>query len=391
MQYAFDQLVDKRGSGNMKYLRTPRTVKDAKAITYSGAEMDFPTAPAVISALRSRAESGLYGYTLPDEAYISALINWMSRQRDWQVKEEWIVPTYGTLHAINLAIRAFTRVGDGVIIQPPVYMQYSGSIHYNNRKQVDNPLQFIDGQYHMDFADLEKVMSNPSNKLMILCNPHNPIGKVWGEETLSHVAQLAHRHGVQVISDEIFGEIVFNGNRTIPFNEIEHGGDAIVCTSMGKTFNFTGFSHANLIIPSGEVREKMTVQRDREHYGSLNPFMRDALIAAYTGGAEWFDEMLQYVYKNYQVLKTFFAQRMPMVTPCRMEGTFLTWIDWSGLNLDDDELNRFLVEEAYLLTDRGTHYGAGGENFTRMNMATPLEQMKTSLDLLDYAARRRGF
>jgi len=383
MKYNFDQLAVRESFGNMKHIGTPATVMERDGITFCGAEMDFPTAPVVIEALIKRAQNGLYGYTLADQKYTDSIISWMRRRRNWEIQKEWIVPTNGTLHAIGSCIKAFSNEQDGVIIQPPVYMLYERVITTNNRIMVVNQLRYEQGIYSIDFEQLEELMSVPSNKIMIICNPHNPVSKVWDDADLSRIVQLAIKYDVILISDEIFAEIVFKGHQTTPLLNIEHANEiSVVLTSIGKSFNFTGFSHANAIISSGRIREKFLAQRRIDHYGSMNPFIREAIIAAYEDGDAWFDEMLQYVSKNIEYVEQFFHNHFPEVTVSPIEGTYLAWIDWNNLSLNDDQLERFLLEEAALDLDQGWHFGIGGSGFTRINLATPREQLVNALERL---------
>jgi cystathionine beta-lyase len=354
--------------------------------------MDFKTAPVIMDALARKAQNGLYGYTLCDETYLSAVVTWMRRQRDWPVEPEWVVPTYGTLQALTVALRAFTSAGEGVILQSPVYMLYREAIELNGRVVVKNPLVYQNGRYAIDFDQLEQCMAERSTRLMVLCNPHNPISKVWGREDLERLSALAAQYGVLVFSDEIFAELTFPGHTTIPYSTLAGARDhCIVSTSLGKTFNFTGFSHANMIIPNARIRQDFKRQRDIDHYGSIDPFVYAALCAAYQDGAEWVEAMLQYVYENIRLIQVFFHEHMPQVCLAEPEGTFVVWIDWRALGLDEDDLSDFLLNEAFLDLDPGNKYGSEGTGFSRMNVATPRAEIEKSLVRLLAAAQKRGF
>jgi cystathionine beta-lyase len=392
MGFDFETLADRRGTGNMKLLRTAAPVSEAGAISYAGAEMDFRTAPAVVDALERRARTGLYGFTIADRDYLDAVVGWMRERRGWKVAPEWIVPTSGTLQAISAAIRAFSRKGDGIIVQPPVYMMYNPAIEGNRRAILRNPLRYDRGRYSMDFDDLERCMAGRRVRLMILCNPHNPIGRVWEPESLARVAELAERHGVLVVSDEIFGEVTFPGHPAICYGSLERSrANSVVCTSLGKTFNFTGSSHANVIIPDRAIRDAFRAQRDIDHYGSMDPFIYAAVIAAYRHGGAWVDAMIRYVEENIALVRSSFSRHLPEVTIAEPEGTFLIWIDWRALGLAEEELERFLLHEARLELDRGSLYGKEGAGFTRMNVASPRDGIERSLGRLLCAARARGF
>lgn len=392
MKYDFDTLVNRQNSGNMKYRDTPEEVLQAGGISYSGAEMDFKTAPVIMEALAAKARNGLYGYTITDDEYINAMMHWMKTRRDFEIQREWIVPTYGTLQAMAAAIRAFSSEGEGVVIQPPVYLLYRKVIEHNHRQVVESPLLYEGGEYRMDFTSLEQVFARRDTKLMVLCNPHNPIGKVWPRDVLTRVAELAARYDVLVIIDEIFAEVVFNGHYTVPYLQIPGAeGHAIVTTSLGKVFNFTGFSHANVLIASESLRASFLRQREIDHYGSINPFMREALIAGYRHGGEWVDEMLGYVQENIRLVCDFFQKYLPQITIPETQGTFLIWMDWNALGLSEEELHAFLRKEAALDLDCGSWFGTGGYGFTRMNLATPRKPLEQALERLKAASEQRGY
>ncbi|HDP78918.1 MAG TPA: aminotransferase class I/II-fold pyridoxal phosphate-dependent enzyme [Mesotoga infera] len=393
MDYDFDTLVNRENQGNMKCILTPDVVRKMNMISYAGAEMDFKTAPAIIDALVKRARNGLLGFTLADEKYLSSVQWWMKNMRDWEIERDWIVPTYGTIHSVATAIRAFTKEGDGVIVQPPVYNRYEQAVRRINREIVSNPLIYKDGKYSMDFDDLERCMKVGKNRLFVLCNPHNPIAKVWSLSDLERLSSLAQRYNVLVFSDEIFGEITFNGNAAIPYSTVAgRESKSIVATSLGKVFNLTGVNNANIIIPDPYTRRKFRIQRDADHYGSIDPLVHAAVCAGYgPDGADWVKEMRKYVWENVSIIKDFFYRNMPAVTMTEVEGSFVIWIDWRRLKLDDDELYSFLLNEAYLDLDRGVNYGKGGKGFTRMNIAAPRGKIEESLGFLFDAAARRGY
>jgi cystathionine beta-lyase len=334
MDYDFDTLVNRENQGNMKCMLTPDVVRKMNLISYAGAEMDFKTAPEIIDALVRRAKNGLLGFTLADGKYLSGVQWWMKNMRNWEIERDWIVPTYGTIHSVATAIRAFTKEGDGVIVQPPVYNRYKQAVRRTDREIVSNPLIYKDGKYTMDFDDLERCMKVEKNRLFVLCNPHNPIAKVWRRPDLEKISSLAQRYNVLVFSDEIFGEITFNGNSAIPYSTV--AGDeshSIVATSLGKVFNLTGVNNANIIIPDPSIRKRFTIQRDANHYGSIDPMVHAAVCAGYgPDGADWVREMREYVWKNVSIMKDFFTRNIPAVTMTEVEGSFVIWIDWRSLN-----------------------------------------------------------
>jgi len=382
MKFDFDTLVDRSNIGNMKYLTTLDIINRKGTISYAGAEMDFKTAPVIIDAIIRRAKNGLLGFTLADKNYLNSIKWWMETQRNWEVDYKWIVPTYGTIHSVATAIRAFTNEGNGIIVQSPIYNRYDQAAKRTKRKTVFNPLIYKDGKYHMDFDNLEKCMKCENNKLMIICNPHNPIGRVWDRKDLANVAYFAKKYNVIVFSDEIFAEVVFDGHITTPYSTVEHAkNNCIVATSLGKTFNLTGVNNANIIILNDKIREAFIIQRDSDHYGSIDPIAYASICAAYSEvGADWVSEMKKYVWENIILIQNFFKENIPKVNIVNTEGTFMIWIDWNNLELSEEELYSFLINEAYLELDRGSHYGDDGVGFSRMNVASPRKEIVKSLD-----------
>ncbi len=356
----------------------------------AGAQLHLKTAPSVIRALRGLVESGLYGWTSSDEPkYIAALTNWMAQVRNWTVQPEWIVPSYGTLQAMCAAIRAFTDPGDGIIVQQPVYLLYARAIANCGRRLADSPLICRDGWYEMDFASLEAQMSKPENKLMLLCNPHNPTMDVWERSDLERVAALAKRHHVLVVADEIFAEHVLEPGLMTPYGSLSDALDnCIICTSLGKAFNFTGTSHGNIIIPNEEIRTVYRTQRDADHYGSLSPFMRAALLGAYTEeGKAWIDALLDFIRENERVVRDFFDQCFPDVKVFRHRAGSLLWVDFRSLGLSEPELEQMFCS-AGVEPDLGSKYGAAGTGFLRLQIGMPRTELTGALERLQAAGSR---
>ena len=358
----------------------------------AGAQLHVKTAPCIIDGLTRLSQAGLYGWTSSDDPqYLDAVVRWMDRIRGWQIQKEWIVPTYGTLQGMCAAIRAFTEPGDGVIVQQPVYLLYARAIGNCGRRLVDNPLVLKGDHYEMDFDDLEAKMAAPENKLMLLCNPHNPTMDVWERADLERVAALAKRHHVLVVVDEIFAEHVWEPGLMTPYGALpEAFGHCIICTSLGKAFNFTGTSHANLIIPDDAIRAAYRVQRDADHYGSLSPFMRAALLSAYTPeGKAWIDALMDFTRGNEALVRDCFARCMPAVKVLRHRAGTLLWADFRGLGLTEPELERFFLS-AGVEPDLGSKYGAAGTGFLRLQIGMPRSELRGALERLEAAARRQG-
>lgn len=378
----YDSTVCRSGTGNMKG-EIAHKLPDG-GILLLGAEMDYPTAPCIRKALAAFAENGIYGYTISTDMYTSAIVNWISCMRGASACPEWIVPTMGTVFAFSTAVRAFTEVGDGVIVQSPSYYRLNRAAERNGRQLVTSPLREDRGIYRLDLADLEKKMSCPHNTLMVLSNPHNPTGRVFTEEELGHIAELAQRHNVIVFCDEIFAETTQPGYTFRPYACLFQRG--ITSFSLGKAFNFTGVSQANLLIPDEGLRQRYLQQREQDHYGSIDPFFYTALLAAYSEeGAAWIRDMNAHTAHNHALIRQAIETYMPRLFLSPLEGTFVAWLDCRALGLDDEELQRFFEEEARIFADPGIEYGSSG--FYRWNLATPsltirraLEQLKTAYD-----------
>jgi len=387
MKYDFEILVNRESIGNMKYIVSSQIIKEKGLISYAGAEMDFKTAPIIIEALKKRCDNGLFGFTLADEQYIQSIIWWMETQRNWKVDKESIVPTYGTIHSVATAIRAFTEPGDSIIVETPGYSRYEQAATRTGRKTVYCPLIYKDNYYTIDYEYLEKCMAEPRSKLMVLCNPHNPTGRVWKYEELKEIASLAKKHNVLVFSDEIFAEIVFDDNVTIPFNTIPEARDnSIVSTAIGKAFNMTGINNANMIIANPQIRNRFIQQRNADHFGSIDPMTHAALCAAYSvEGRNWLKEVIKYLKNNVEYIMDYFAENIPGVNIIEPEGTFMLWIDWNNADLDVKDIDSFLLNKAYLEMDSGINYGEKGLGFTRMNIAVPKNEIIKSMNLLKNA------
>lgn len=385
MEFDFETLVDRRNIGNMKYSISSEPGTPGNAVVLSGAEMDYATAPVIREALSEFAMRGIYGYTLPDEAYRSAICTWMERVRSFRVEMAEIVPTLGTIFALDTAVRAFTQPGDGVIVQHPSYYRYDVGIECNDRRAVSNPMKESGGVYSLDFTDLEAKMSDGRNKLLVLCNPHNPTGKVFVREDMERIAALARKHDVIVFSDEIFAEMTYEGRRVEPYAIIdpERG---ITSTSLGKLFNFTGVNHANLIIKSEDLRKRYLTQRTADHFGSIDPFFYCAVRAGYSEeGWAWSRAMAEHTWGNYCIMRDYLAEKLPDISLSPLEGGFVVWMDLRALGMDDGALERFLRDEVNVIADPGIEYGPEGCGFLRLNIATSREQIYTFLDNLNNA------
>ena len=391
MNYDFDKLVNRENIGNLKDTLTPNYIKEKGIISLAGAEFDFKTAPSVIESVVKRAQNGLFGFTLADNQYLESIKWWMKKARNWDIETDWIVPTLGTIYSVATAIRLTTKENEGIIVQSPVYYRYEQAATRLNRKTVHNKLKLIDGKYEMDFEDLERCMADENNKLMILCNPHNPIGRVWKEKDLEEIARLSNKYNVVVFSDEIFAEVTFKDNFTKPYISVK-GADklGIVSTSLGKTFGFTGVNNANLIIKNEELREAYTKQKYMDHYGSIDPLVHAAVLGAYCEeGYSWMKQMRNHIESNVDYLQTFFKENLYPNKLYEMEGSYVAWIEWKGIDLKGDELDQFLKKKAFLDLEPGNEYGESLESFSRINLATTHEQIKLAMKNLNNTIKNK--
>jgi cystathionine beta-lyase len=377
MHYDFDKPVDRRGTGDMKGSFAPRTECGRTPLVLAGAEMDFPTAPVIVQALSAFACRGLYGFTLADDAYLGAIVHWMSNVRRMHVSEKDIVPTLGTIFALSTAIRAFSRPGEGIIALHPSYYRQDRAVVRNGRHVVSVPMRCGAGRYSVDFSMLAEAMARPENRILILCNPHNPTGRVFSREELKSIASLARETGTLVFSDEIFAEHTLPGVEMISMAEMLPE-RSLTCTSLGKAFNFTGVNHANVIIRDERLRSDYMVQRNIDHFGSIDPFFYQAVIAAYTpAGREWIDAVRVHAAENAVLLK----KLLPELSMSPAEGCYIAWLDVSGAGMDGDAFADAMEKEQAVLVDRGSEYGPGGENHIRVNLATPQANIR------EFAAR----
>lgn len=381
MRYDFETLADRTGIGNMKGAMTDQL---PGILNLSGAEMDYATAPVIQKALADFSLRGLYGFTLPDTPYLEAICTWIREIRGTTITPNMIVPTLGTVFGLCTAVRAFTAPGDGVIIQHPSYYRFDRAIERNGRTVISNLLLEQDGIYTLDMRDLEAKMSVPGNRLLVLCNPHNPTGKVFGVDDLKKIATLAARYDVVVFSDEIFAETAAAGHPVTPYIAVDpaHG---ITSTSLGKAFNFTGVNQANLLIPNEDLRQKYLRQRDIDHFGSVDPFFYTALRAAYSPeGAEWVRKMNRHTQANHRrICDTFWEKGLPLsLSP--LEGAFVAWMDCRRLGLEDEAMMRLFLDSG-VIVDSGAEYGPGGNGFVRINIATPESRISAFLTAMERA------
>jgi len=377
MNYNFDEIVTRRGSNSYKW----DTAKDDNVLPMWVADMDFRTAPAIIDALEKRIQHGVFGYTKVPQAYFDAVTSWFGNRHNFILQKEWILFTSGVVPALSAVIKALAEPGDQVIVQTPVYNCFFSSIRNNQCEMVANELIYQNGIYSIDFEDLEKKAADPKAKLMLLCSPHNPAGRVWTREELQQIGDICLRNNVIVVSDEIHCDLVYSGHTHIPFASIsnEFLQHSVTCTAPSKTFNLAGIQVANIIAADEDIHRKIDKALNINEVCEINVFAVEALIAAYTKGEEWLEELKLYLYDNYTILCDFFHEHMPNLPILPLEATYLVWVDCTAIKQTSEEITRALLEQEKLWVNEGTMYGAAGESFIRINIATSRENLMKGL------------
>ena len=385
MKYNFDEIIPRRGTNSYKW----DSAGDADVLPMWVADMDFRTAPPVVEALRKRVEHGIFGYVRVPDAYYAAVTNWFARRHDWQIEKEWIIYTTGVVPALSAVIKALTAPGDKLMVQTPVYNCFFSSIRNNGCGMIANPLIYRNGTYQIDFADLEQKAADPSVKVLLLCNPHNPAGRVWTKQELTRIGDICIRNNVWVVADEIHCELVFPGHTYIPFASIsqEFLMHSVTCTSPSKAFNLAGLQIANIISADTDIRTKIDKAININEVCDVNPFGVEALMAAYNDGEEWLEELKQYLFANYNYLRVYFEEYLPEFPVATLEGTYLVWADCSVLNQSSDETVKTLLEKEKLWVNEGSLYGEAGEGFIRINIACPRQQLIEGLNRLRRALK----
>lgn len=380
MEYDFSRPTERRGTDSYKWDSAP----EADIIPLWVADMDFETFPGITESLQRRVAHGIFGYTRVPEAYYEAVCNWFGKHHGWHINREDIIYTSGVVPAVSAVIKALTLPGDQVIVQGPVYNCFFSSIRNNGCETVSNSLIYNKEElrYEIDFDDLERKLAHERARLMLLCNPHNPGGRVWTRDELTRVAELCRKYGVRVVSDEIHCELTLYDNEYVPFgslpDELSHG--SITCCSPSKAFNTAGLQIANIVCRDTEVRNRIDRAININEVCDVNPFGVIALQAAYSDeGYEWLTQLRAYISSNYDLLRERFARELPKCKVMRMEGTYLAWIDCSELHISSDEIEEMLMHENKVWVNAGSMYGTEGAAFIRINMACTSELLNEGI------------
>ena len=379
----FDAVVNRKNTDCLKYDIAKRRGMPEDVLPLWVADMDFETSSYVEDALVERAKEGIFGYSEVQNPYFEIVANWMKTYHNWEPEEEWLIKTPGVVFALAMAVKAYTQPGDSVLIQLPVYYPFSEVITDNGRKVVSSNLyQGEDNRYHIDFADLEKKITEEHVKLFFLCNPHNPVGRVWTPEELWRIGDICLHNGVFVVADEIHCELVYEGHDYTPFASLSKRfrQNSVTCVSPSKAFNLAGLQIANIIAADEGVRRRIDRAININEVCDVNPFGVIATIAAYNEGGAWLDALRKYLWENYEYLCRFFEQRLPQYPVLPLEGTYLVWIDCRASSIGPDATPLRLQEEQKLMVNSGTLYGPGGEGFIRLNIACPRTLLADGLE-----------
>ncbi|QAY65068.1 MalY/PatB family protein [Paenibacillus protaetiae] len=385
MKYDFDRIIDRTGTRAVKWdSQFLDKVMDAKdALPLWVADTDFPAPEVVVEALRSRVEHRIFGYPYADDAYYDSVIYWMDKRHGWPVRKEWISIMPGIVPALSFIVRAFTEPGEGVIIQEPVYAPFRQTIEGHGRQLLNNKLVETDSGYCIDYEDLESKAAMPAAKLLILCNPHNPVGRVWSEEELRKVGDICLKHGVLVVSDEIHHDLILFGNKHTCYAKLgeQYAAQSIVCTAPSKTFNIAGLSTSNIITPNPALKKRLDKEMNLFHVGGANLLGLTAAAAAYSPeGEEWLEQLLAYLEGNAVFVKNFLAEKLPKVRYRLPEGTYLAWLDFRGIMGSSKQLERTIKKEAKVLLNPGFGFGEGGDGFMRLNFGCPRAVLEEALE-----------
>lgn len=379
--FGFDAVVPRRGSNSVKW----DTSTDNDMLPMWIADMDFKAAPVIREALQRRIDHGVFGYTKVPDTYYEAIVNWFARRHGWTIDPDTILYTTGVVPAISTIIKAITKPGNKVLVQTPVYNCFFSSIRNNDCIIEETPLVYSPDGYTIDFEAFERAAADPQTTLFLLCNPHNPGGRVWSKEELKRMGEICLRHNVFVASDEIHCELTFDGHEYTPFASLgeEFAMHSASCISPTKAFNIAGLQIANIVAKDPEIRKRIDRAINIFEVCDVNPFGVEALIAAYNGGEEWLNALKDYVWSNYLYLREFFASRLPQYPVQPLEGSYLAWVDCNAAGLSSAELTGILEKEQKVLLSAGAIYGAAGEGFLRINLACPRSILVEGIDRIE--------
>ena len=385
--YDFDKVIDRHGTNCLKFDFAKERGKNGDELSLWVADMDFQVAKPITDALQAQVNHGIYGYTEVKSDYFGIVKNWFRANFDWEIKKGSLVKTPGVVYAIAMAVKAFTKEGEAVIIQQPVYYPFSEMIIANNRKLVNSPLVLKDGRYEIDFEDFEKKIVENNVKLFILCSPHNPVGRVWSVEELKRIGDICIKHDVVIFSDEIHADFVYEPNKHHVFASLgeSYAANSVIATAPSKSFNIAGLQVSNIFIENKKLRDAFRNEIVKSGYSQLNTMGLAAARAAYESGKEWLDEVRAYIKDNLIFFRDYLKENIGELSLIEPEGTYLVWVDFRKLGLSEKQREDLIVNKAKLWIDSGAMFGVDGEGFERFNIACPRSYLKQALDSLKKA------
>lgn len=389
MVYDFDTVIDRLSTSSSKWSYRKQRTGVEDVIPMWIADMDFACAPEIVEAIKARAAHPIYGYTVRTDAWYNGLINWMKKRHDWsRIQRDWICFSPGVVAGFNMTIQAYSHPGDKVILQPPVYYPMKNAIFNNGRQMVENPLKIVNGRYVMDYEDLEKKIDGRT-KMIILCSPHNPVGRVWTRSELEQLVEVCERKDIVIVSDEIHLDLILGKIKHTPTAIVSEKAmqKTVTLVAPSKSFNVAGLTNSAAIIPNKKLRDAFLNVLQNNSVGGGNIFGAVAQEAAYAHGEPWLEELLVYLRGNLKYFEDFLAEKIPVLKVYPLEGTYLAWVDCTSLGMDDASLKEFMLKKAKLWFDEGTMFGSGGSMFMRINLACPRSTLKIALERLEKAVK----
>jgi cystathionine beta-lyase len=389
MQYNFDEIIDRTGTGSIKHDLREKIFHTPDVIPMWVADMDFKTPQFIMDALRARLDHEILGYTHIPEAFYRAIVNWNQNRNQWNVQPDWISFAPGVVPALNLLVMAFTKPGDDIIVQPPVYFPFFSAVTQHGRNLVRNPLAYVQGEYRMDFEDLESKITQRT-RMLFLCSPHNPTGNVWSLADLNELAKICIRNNIIIVSDEIHADLIYPGQHHYPLAAISEAiaSHTITCMSASKTFNLAGLSTAYLIISNAGLKRQYDEVLERVHVGAGNIFGYIATQAAYEHGLPWLEQLMSYLEGNLRYLQRFVAEHIPKIHVVNPSATYLVWLDCRTLGMEPEELRSFMIHKAGVGLNNGPQFGKEGEGFQRINIACPRTLLHEALVRMSSAVKK---
>lgn len=393
MEDSFSTYIDRKNSNSVKWDKVSDIFGSKDLLPMWVADSDWPTAPAVIDAIKARSEHGAFGYSFPDEKLKKVIVKWLKKHYNWDIKKEWIVFSNGVVPSLNIAVQSLTNNGDEVIIQPPVYYPFKSAVQNNGAVVINNQLRNDSGKYKFDFENLKNSLKDSSKelsraKLLILCSPHNPVGRVWSQKELEELGEICLENNIKILSDEIHADFVYGDNKHTPIASLNEdlAQNTLTFMAPSKSFNIAGLNSSFVIIKNESLRKEFHVNKSGL-VGTGNIFGLEAMKAAYQKGEKWLSEQLSYLDENMDYAVNYVNNKIPGISTKKPEGTYLLWLDCRKLDMTDQELQEFFIEEAELALDPGEWFGKGGSGFMRMNLACPRSTVKKGLEKLEKAVR----